>query len=140
MVAARPDSSDSEQEGQPYGKKQKFVTARTQEPAGEETKGEVTATLLGKRKHKERAHSSDSDDSNASKKKKSKKDKKHKKDKKDKKEKKAKKESKRARRDEKEVEERAERWVPPERNQWTGKPFSDRYFDILQKRKELPAW
>lgn len=37
-------------------------------------------------------------------------------------------------------EERAERWVPPSRNMWTNRPFSDRFFEILEKRKELPAW
>lgn len=135
VVAARSSSSsDNEKDGEPYGKKQKFVSARRQDAAGEETKGEATATLLGKRKHKERGDSSESDDSSAAKKKKSKKDKKHKKDKK------SKKESKRARKDNDEVVERAVRWVQPERNMWTGRPFSEKYFDILQKRKELPAW
>jgi hypothetical protein len=31
-------------------------------------------------------------------------------------------------------------WAPPSKNLWTGKPFSPRYFDILEKRKILPAW
>ena len=31
-------------------------------------------------------------------------------------------------------------WAPPARNLWTGKPFSPRYYDILEKRKILPAW
>ena len=36
--------------------------------------------------------------------------------------------------------EMVERWVPPSRNPWTGRNYSDKYHDILQKRKELPAW
>jgi len=31
-------------------------------------------------------------------------------------------------------------WQPPKKNEWTGLPFSPRYFEILEKRKELPAW
>ena len=40
-----------------------------------------------------------------------------------------------------EIQERkVDSWVAPSTNFWTGKPFSPRYFDILEKRKELPAW
>ena len=28
----------------------------------------------------------------------------------------------------------------PKLNEWTGVPFSPRYYEILEKRKELPAW
>jgi pre-mRNA-splicing factor ATP-dependent RNA helicase DHX15/PRP43 len=28
----------------------------------------------------------------------------------------------------------------PKVNEWTGKPFSPRFYQILEKRKELPAW
>lgn len=31
-------------------------------------------------------------------------------------------------------------WQPPKKNEWTGQAFSPRYFEILDKRKELPAW
>ena len=31
-------------------------------------------------------------------------------------------------------------WAPPQKNPWTGKPFSPRFYDILEKRKTLPAW
>jgi len=132
VVAARSDSSDDEAaQGETHGKKQKFVAAKKLGVPVEETKGEPT-TVLGKRKHKERGDSSDSADSSIKKK-----SKKHK----SKKEKKEKKSSKLVRRDEDEDgEARPERWVCPERNPWTGRPFSDKFYDILQKRKELPAW
>ena len=28
----------------------------------------------------------------------------------------------------------------PKLNEWYGFPFSPRYYEILEKRKELPAW
>ena len=106
---------------------------------------------LGKRTYGEKEKQAamddlDCDEEDSKKKKKDKKHKKDKKDKKSKKEKKEKKEKKRAKKEE-DIEaendrnkDREERWVPPERNPWTGKPYSDKFFDILQKRKELPAW
>lgn len=134
VVAARSDSSDDEAvQGETYGKKQKFVAARKLDVPLEEIKGEPT-TILGKRKHNERGESPSSEESRSNKKK----SKKHK-SKKEKKDKKEKKTSKRVRREEDEAE-RPERWVCPERNPWTGKPFSDKFYSILQKRKELPAW
>uniref|UniRef100_A0A1D1XZU3 RNA helicase n=1 Tax=Anthurium amnicola TaxID=1678845 RepID=A0A1D1XZU3_9ARAE len=30
--------------------------------------------------------------------------------------------------------------APPGTNRWTGRPYSQRYFDILEKRKTLPVW
>jgi len=87
--------------------------------------------------------------------KKSKNEKKSKKDKKDKKEKKSKKSKKRASSSEsssssgsveskdnlkRQKPERQVEWVPPQSNPWTGKPFSPKFFEILEKRKELPAW
>ena len=37
-------------------------------------------------------------------------------------------------------ERKTDEWQPPKRNEWTGLPFSQKYFEILEKRKELPAW
>lgn len=31
-------------------------------------------------------------------------------------------------------------WKPPSYNAWTNKPFSPKYYTILEKRKELPVW
>ena len=146
VKAARDSSSDSGDEGETYGKKKKFVAARSSNIAPNNLESQV---VLGKRK-RDASESSEEES-----KKKSKKSKKHKKDKKEKKEKKSKKDksskkaSKRARKGEDAAavdedndrnKDRAERWVPPERNPWTGRAFSDKFFDILQKRKELPAW
>ena len=130
LEAARPDSSDSDQEEDPTGKK-RFVASRAQKKEQEQKEKE---SLLKKRKRQERSDSSSSNGSDSSDRRLKKERKKQKKaEKRAKKEKKEKKEKKR-------LEERAERWVPPERNPWTQRPFTDRFFDILQKRKELPAW
>jgi len=90
-------------------------------------------TLNKKRKRDESASSSEE------KKKKKKKDKKHKKEKKEKKSKKDK-ADKRAKRSDSADDERPERWVPPTENPWTGLQWSQTYHDILEKRRELPAW
>jgi len=37
-------------------------------------------------------------------------------------------------------ERKIEDWHPPKKNEWTGLPFSEQYYEILEKRKELPAW
>ena len=29
---------------------------------------------------------------------------------------------------------------PPKVNQWTGQPYSSKFYEIYEKRKELPAW
>lgn len=102
--------------------------------------------MLGKRTHKTRGDSSDKQSDSDADDKKKKKSKKHKKDKKDKKHKKDKKASKRAKHDDVgEVDDerdkgREERWVLPERNPWTGRSWSDKFYEILTKRKDLPAW
>ena len=113
------------------------MAARTQDLV-EETK--EASTVLGKRKHKDADIASESEEQDKKKHKKHKKDKKSKKDKKDKKSKKSKKQEEEKQESNDEDDARPERWVPPERNPWTGHPFSDRFFDILAKRKELPAW
>lgn len=129
------DSDADEGSVEVFGRDQAFVAARHND-INEETKNKVsTVTVLGKRKHNEREEQSeDESDDGKKKSKKNKKDKKHKKDKKDKKDKKEKKASKRARQEpdqEEEKEERYERWVNPERNPWTGRSWSERYFEIL---------
>ena len=30
--------------------------------------------------------------------------------------------------------------TPPGVNRWSGRPYSQRYYDILEKRKTLPVW
>ena len=90
----------------------------------EEKKGEDI--LLKKRKRKERNASSDSSASETERKKKKKK---KKKDKRDKAEKRARR-SRSGSEDEREKT-KPERWVPPDKNQWTGLPFSPKFFDIL---------
>ena len=102
--------------------------------------------VLGKRTHKSRGDSSDKQSDSDDDDKKKKKSKKHKKDKKDKKHKKDKKASKRAKHDDvgefddERDKGREERWVLPERNPWTGRSWSDKFYEILTKRKDLPAW
>ena len=88
----------------------------------EEKKGEEI--ILKKRKRKERSASPNSSDSEQERKKKKKK--KHKKDKAHKRAKRS-----RSRSDSEKEKNKPERWVPPEKNMWTGLPFSPKYFDIL---------